>query len=383
MDSKFYVFVTLCIILFTILLYILYYYKFDVAKIINDVAEKAKKLETGPLSSLLNGSGINNIPNINIITTNSEIASANQCSKGPLFIGNSSTTSSYSDYDCIKICMNDSAKIMTVDENEELISESTILTPGNYCTIGPRPECNMNTSTAMITINSVVCRPKFPNLIGGTYGTTIIGCNNSVINDPNNVLWDNQSNTPVDPYTTYISDENELLSDGSYRFTCKYNGVDIRGNKYVPNPYNRFHPISNYCAALIYRAHPNVQTIISDDKSSYVCDCGDFEETRVRNIFENDPTSQCSNVFANEKNIIKSKTQINIPYKCFTVYSPITDVAKYMPCPSNQFTREGSQMSVVTIDLTDNPKALIEHPIYADFESDEKSGVVVLKDTTI
>jgi hypothetical protein len=51
-----------------------------------------RKLSDGPLSILLNGSGINNIPRLNIITSNVLVATTNRCGNGPVFIGLSEMT---------------------------------------------------------------------------------------------------------------------------------------------------------------------------------------------------------------------------------------------------------------------------------------------------
>lgn len=58
-------------------------------------------------------------------------------------------------------------------------SENKKLTNGIYCSLGPRPNSNPRTTTTMMTINSVVCRSKYPNLFGGTNVNHIAACKNS------------------------------------------------------------------------------------------------------------------------------------------------------------------------------------------------------------
>jgi hypothetical protein len=273
-----------------------------------------------------------------------------------------------SDSDCIKTCVNDSAKAVIVEKDDLVTYDSMVLNEGSYCVIGPRPECDMRTTYAMMTINSVVCVPRFPKLFGGSLGTTIVACNNSHIYDPQNVLWDFLYNEKVDPWTVEITHQDELLKDGSFRFRCKFNGEDSRGNRYQEHPYDRFHPIVNKCAELIYRAHPNVITKFKNN--SIVCDCGNVQETRVSHLDPDDKTSPCSDKYLHKKNLVKSKKQITLPYKCFTLFSPLEDVGRYPPCPNDQFTRQGSRLGSVTIEYTTNENALIEHPLYEDFSED-------------
>lgn len=345
--------------------YILFYYKFNVNKIYESYIKSLNKFKNNKLKDLLNGSGINNIPLLNIFSNNKDVTTANNCGKGPVFIG---TSEGLNNTDCIRFCINDKAKIFSVNKDDFTSFNETILGPGKYCTINERPQCNMKTSRAIMTINSVQCSPKFPKLFGGNLGTNIVACNNLELYDPKNILWDYKLNEPVNSWTTTVLDEDEILENGDFRFRCKYDGLDSRNNKFIENPLNRFHPTKNYCANLLYGAHPNVKTIFYYDqnqKLQYKCDCGDYNETRVKNIYPNDITSQCSNIsFETKQNYRKMKTA-TIPYKCFNIFSPAEDVAKYPPCPTEKFTINGSQVAPLTIDYTNDMNALIEHPLYS------------------
>ncbi|ATZ81582.1 PIF-2 [Drosophila innubila nudivirus] len=351
-------------------IYLLLYYSFkDDIELENE--KTAIKLSNNKIQNLLNGSGINNIPSLNIVTTNPEIIKANECGNGPAYIGKTGT-----DHDCTQICSNSSASVINVAENEMYIYENTTLQVGAYCIIGDRPQCNMNTSYAMMTINSVTCRPRYPELIGGPLGNTIVACNNRDIIDPQNILWDYKFNEKFNTFTTILSNVDETLEDGSYRFQCRFNGYDTRKNQYMAHPFNRFHPIRNYCASGITSAHPNVKTIINPETGTYECDCGDFNETRVKNIDPNDKTSLCSNVSFDIKDDVKNRKLMTVPYRCFNLFSPISDVGTYLPCPNDQLIRDGSHYSSVTIPFSTNTNALIEHPEYKSFQS-EDFGVLV------
>lgn len=362
------------IVLFTlIILFILYsflFYKFDKDIIPNNV-KLAEKYRFGPLQSLLNGSGINNIPTLNLITTNVGVNIANKCGAGPVLTG----SASISDSECVRICANSSAKALIVHGSDSYFYDSSALSKGAYCIIGARPECDTRTTIVLMTINSVVCRSKFPRIIGGKLGTQTIACNNRTINDQNNMLWDYKYNERFDPLVSTILDEDELLPDGTYRFRCKFNGEDDRGNVYQEHPMDRFHPISNYCAGLIYRAHPDVKTRFSKDGKDFRCDCGNYNETRVKNILPHDSRSQCSPYTINSSLDAKGVETLTIPYPCFTLFSSISDVGKYFPCPPDKFTREGVRMNTLTVRYTTNDNVLLEHPIYESFSS---KGVNVL-----
>lgn len=360
--DKFQIFFVIMIILIIIwMFYILCYYSFDNNSIQTKFKNTLQKLYNGPLQSLLNGSGINNIPNINIISTNPQVQQANNCAKGPVFIN---SEFKIDNLDCIRICVNDSAKAIKVEEEESIAFDNSFLSPGSYCIIGPRPECNTNTTIVLMTINSVTCRSKFPELVGGKVGNTIVACNNSIINDPKNILWDNKNNKPFNTYTTKLTNVDELLEDSSsFRFTCKFNGTDNLGNKYIESPLNRFHPMKNYCTQTIYKAHPDIKFVLQGD--NFICDCGNYEITRVKNINENDKSSICSNVsYTITDSDKKDEKILTVPYNCFNLFSTLDDVGNKFPCPGDQFTRQGSQIAEVQIHFTENPNALIENPIY-------------------
>lgn len=371
------IFIMTCFCIIAVLVYVLYYYRFD-KNIGPTVDRMAMKLyESDPTRDLLNGSGINNIPTLNLVTTNPEVVKANNCGKGPVFIG-----ATGKDLDCIRTCLNDSAKAISVNVGETFTYQSSILKPGVHCILGARPQCNMKTTVAMMTVNSIVCRTKYPRLIGGTLGDDIVACNNSHINDPQNVLWDYLENRRVDPWRSVIQDEDELMPDGKYRYRCKFYGMDVRGNKYMEHPHNRFHPITNYCADLVYGAHLDVRTVFGDDGQSFTCDCGDPAETRVKNLVPDDPSSQCSDVAYAVTQDVKQRKRITVPYKCVTLYSPLADVGRYPVCPGDKLTRQGSHMAAVELEFTTDESQLIEHPLYQDFSS-TNSGVYTPKEQRI
>lgn len=358
------------------------YFTFDSKSISSRHKELSEKLKENNLQSLLNGSSINNIPTLRIASTGiDDIDNANKCAGGPVQVSQSLDFASTA-Y-CQKYCLNNRAKSFTIDssssstgEEENVIYGGKILNVGSYCTIGPRPECNLKKTYAIMTLNSVTCRSKFPNIIGGPLGNNIIACNDSKIYDPKNKLWDYVENEEFDPLRTRLRDENETYVENDtikYRFRCKFDGYDERGNKYLANPVNRFHPIENWCAKKIYRAHPNVQTKfhLRDNNLpfDYSCECGDKTITRVQNIIPNDKRSQCASVAFTDKKLAKNKYRKTIVYDCFNLYSKFADVGRMFPCSEENYLREGNQFDSIELDYTYEEDEPIEHPLYDKFEN--------------
>lgn len=341
------------------------FYNLDFNKIKRkDVTLKRRLIESDNFEKLINTSGINNIPNINILTTNLNVAKASNCANNPLNIGMSGTVE-----DCIKLCANSNTSLITVNENDEFYYNSTKLQTGNNCILGERPLCDTQTTIVLMTINSIICKPKFPNIVAGPLGTTIVACNNRMINDPQNILWDYKYNRKFDPLTTTIQSEDELLQDNNYRFRCKFNGLDERNNRYQQHPYDRFHPVKNYCAHLIYAAHPDVKTIYDTKTNTLMCDCGNKNETRVSNLIPTDKSTPCSDKIIEIRNLVRNKKELTLIHKCFNLFSPITDVGKYLPCSDTaQFIKEGSQTESLKIQFAyskdENDEYAIEHPIF-------------------
>lgn len=358
------VFTIVLFICFSVLLYNTLFYSLNFDQIKADDSALEKQLsKSDAFANLLNTNGINNIPGINLITTNLNVAKAANCATSPINIGSSGSAA-----DCIRLCGNSDTKLIHVTDLDEIYYNANRLQTGNNCVLGNRPACNTHTTVALMTINSIVCKPKFPNIVAGPLGTTIIACNNRMINDPENVLWDYKFNVKFDPLTTTIQSEDELLQDNNYRFRCKFNGRDDRHNTYQQHPYNRFHPVRNYCANLIYGAHPSVKTIYDSTKNALVCECGDKTQTRVQNLIPDDKSSQCSDKIYTTRQIVKRKQEMTIVNRCFTLFSPLDDVGQYLPCTdTQQFTKQGSQTQSIKVEFTiadDNAEYAIEHPQY-------------------
>lgn len=348
----------------------------ELQKQINRNADLLINTESNPLQSLINGSSVNNIPRINLRSTNPLIADANDCARSPKFL---STSLRHTDTDCVHACINETATAfyVTPDGTDEYITDSgTMLRPGTYCTIGNRPECNTRTTVVLMSLNSVVCRPKFPRIVGGVTGNKIIACNNRQINHPRNVLFDRLKNRPYDPLHTKITDEDEKLDDGEYRFVCRFDGMDNNNNKYVEHPYDRFQPMRNYCTSLLKDAPTDIELRIDLSTGDFACYCGDKNKTRVSNMYTGNASSPCTAANYDDVILHGKKRKRTIPYRCFHINSPITDITKYHPCPPEQFTAGMANFATVDMIYTYDDNAPIEHPSYERMSGD---GVFIKK----
>ena len=349
------------------LCYVFLLYTYDRADILRKEGLLAAKLSEGSsLNKLINGSDIDNIPGIRIRTTNLEVMRTNRCADGPVYVGTTFSTD-----ECKRTCDNSSANVLEVKEGEVVAFGTRVLSPGAYCTIGPRPDCDTHNTVVLMTLNSVTCRSKFPNIIGGKLGTEVIACNNVRIKDPRNHLWDYKNNEKFDANQHTLLDEDELLENGEYRYRCRFEGVDDQQNHYEQHPLSRFHPIVNYCASEVFRAALDVRTIydVRDGTLiSHECHCG--VKSRLVHVNPNDKGSLCMSVSRGnlpvEKKHKKKRTYV-LPYRCFNLYSPMTHVGDRFPCPKEQFLRHSSGTDSVTVEYTHDFSEPIEHPRYERF----------------
>jgi hypothetical protein len=240
---------------------------------------------------------------------------------------------------CANTC-GGAGRLVTIEsDQDEYYVNGTKLGIGVWCTVRPLP-CNLKTGYVVASINSYVCRPKYPNMFGGPTATNILACNNDVYGATGSQLWDYKFNVAVEPSTVIMTNENELLPDGEYRFRCKF-GRDTNRNAYVANPLNRFHPMRNWCNKTVPSAHPDVQLKITSNPNTWICDCGDYQVTRVKNADPQNPQSTCSAcILEYEGNLTEERIKgLNIiyPRPCFNVNSPYVQVLSDCPCNPQAF----------------------------------------------
>lgn len=355
-------FILILCILAVYLIAVLIYYNFP-DDIESKIDEFTNKLKNNTLRSLLNGSGVYNIPNIHINTMNRPVLSASLCSETkPLYLGPKTVKRS----DCISTCVSTNVNAFNVTEDEVYLYESQRLKPGGYCLLGSRPACNLRLTYAIMTANSIQCRSKFPRLISGD-GNLGVACNNRNISDPRNVLWDNKYNQPFDPHTVDITSEDEKIGD-RYRFECHFNGRDKYGNRYIAHPYDRFQPIPNYCTQLVPFSASTAKPVFDSELNTYTCECNkdNISQTNIRG-----PTTPCSPYSYRVTKDAGARLKLSVPVPCFNTFSPISDVTRRVPCPPNKFTIKSTPMTSVDVFFTTKLDEAIECPNYEQFVKDE------------
>lgn len=317
--------------------------KFDVKAYNRYKENMSLLLANEKLNNLLNANGIYNLPNININTDNQEILAAQQCRNSPYFLGKLPSNVQ----DCQNVCFTKDVDLLHVESGQEVFIDDVNLSEGYWCLTRSIPNCNLNISYLTAGVNGFACVTKYPKLVNGT--GTIVACNNENIYDPNNILWDYLTNTPFNPLTTQLNNEDELLPSGTFRFSCKYNGRDSMGNKYKESPVNRFQPIIDYCISDIYRsAYESVGIEFDTNLTKYQCNCGNYNDTRVKNKNPGDITTICTSCF-NEYN--ENDHTYKYGHNCYTINSPFTDMFKYPPCQKSKFLIPGSFCENTSLDF--------------------------------
>ena len=337
--------VVISIIIIFVIIYFFTLATIDVQGYWDYVAKLNLQLLNQNIASLLNGNALVNLPNINLVTNNPEIEEQQNCRNGAIYMG----PADGDDYtqQCFNTCGNQ-GQLIEISDNDEYYSNGLKLNVGIWCVI-QRAECNMKTGYVVATVNSVLCRTKYPNLFGGVNAAVITACNNEAFPSTGSVLWDYLRNEAVNPLTIQMTDEDEQLPDGSYRFQCKYSDDEF-GNQYIPHPLNRFHPMRDLCNKTILQAARSVGVKITN--KSWYCDCGDFDITRVKNQDPNDPQSTCTSCYLNIDPVTKT---YQAPYRCTTLAAPYNMVTTDLPCNPYKFTRPGNLCDQLTLKIQQLP----------------------------
>lgn len=317
-------------------------------------------LKNEKLRNLLNGNGIQNLPAINIITTNPDINRLQSCRDGPIYMGRDGT-----EFSCRQMCGTNGTTFY-VSERDEIFSNGQKLRPGMYCGLVP-PNCNLNTTYAVATANSVACRSKFPRMFGGPEGNQIIGCNNSLYSNPGNVLWDYLFNRRLTQFDE-LFDTDELLPNGEYRFRCKFDDDEF-GNRFIPHPIDRLHPQRNYCTQGILRGSRIIQQMPDG-----TCNCGNYQDTRVRNKLPNDPFSECTSCFTMYHQQDKYAEGGS---GCFTNFSSFGSIATQIPCLPSKFRNDGNFCESINVSITEDNTAFpfFPIPLSSNSLSDRKNAI--------
>lgn len=327
----------LCSISLIYALYKIHYIKWDLGAEDIYLGNMNTYYQNKKLQGLDNMNNTENLPLVLFTGDNEQIPLARQCATG--FVA----TNPYSeDEDCVKLCLDGNARLVIVDQDNELYHNGIKLASGAYCTLTKTPQCNPQTSITHVTLTGVSCVSRFPRIFGGENGGVVVACNSNKHYNDQNILWDYANDKPVNSQTV-ITDEDEMYGD-DYRFRCKF-GLDENRNPYVPNLSNRFIPERNPCRQEIVSAHPNVLLNVTDNDWS--CDCGDVGETRVSLVDPNDPKSGCTGCPKEKSTDARLTVSIaNTPYNEF----------KFPIAPSEKFTDESTMCHILSLDFRSKPE---------------------------
>lgn len=332
----------------------------DISQYTRYLLDSNSDLYNKPLMELLMGNTLVNLPNIIINTNDEYINSLQECENKAIYMGVDDGTN------YLDICKNKCGgvgELYTIYDTDEFYQDGEKLIPGVYCILNP-PDCNLKTSYVIATVNSRVCRSKFPNLFGGEAGSIITACNDEKYPATGSVLWDYANNEAVNVNTINMTHEDETLEDGSFRFRCKYTET-ANGNPFIENPISRFHPIDDVCNRTIYRASYDVHAVVNP--TDWYCECGDFSTTRVKHLNESDPKSTCTSCYA-EVSVTNEKLgykEAKIPYLCFNQASSWQDGIKQQPCLD--LPEHGNTCGIYTQEFVQRTKELGAETQYLEY----------------
>ncbi|UBZ25599.1 PIF-2 [Carcinus maenas nudivirus] len=316
------------------------------------------------LMQLNNANTLYNLPNVTLQTNNTDIDNLVDCKNKIKYIGsytdNNATLDTYRNL-CKNTC-GGAGELIMAQTDTDYVYNNEFVKAGIYCTVDPVP-CNMNTGYAVATVNSVKCNSKYPKMFGGPSASNIIACNDEKYPSTGSVLWDYANNEKVDPLTVVMTDEDEKLPDGSYRFRCKFNET-LNGNPYIEHPLDRFHPITDKCNDMIYKADYSVHANITE--TDWSCDCGDFDVTRVKHLDENDTKSICTSCYRSKNNNI-----YKIPYICFKEQSPYSLPKINQPCIEYDTPGNSCNTIDLKIDLSSETRHFINTKVDGEIKDSE------------
>ncbi|UOT91773.1 PIF-2 [Aratus pisonii nudivirus] len=362
--GKFYLLILSIIIIIILILYFVML-KVDPKEYFSYLSQLKADVLNDKLMQLNNANTIYNLPNLTFQTNDlNELA---ECKNKLKYLGPYSTDSNVlSNY--LTLCKNNcggAGELLSIENDKDYVYNGEFVKEGVYCTVEPQP-CNLNTGYVVATVNSTICKSKYPRMFGGISASNIIACNDENHPSTGSLLWDYANNEVVDPNLILMTHEDELLPDGSFRFRCKYNETQNK-NPYLAHPLDRFHPIVDKCNDTIYAASYSVHAKVTD--SGWECDCGNFNETRVKHLDENNTKSICTSCYRE----FIAPDQYKVPYICFKENSPFTMPKNYSSCI--EYSSTGNFCSQLSLDIqtSNNNMYFINTAVNGDIQESDLS----------
>ncbi|APO13925.1 PIF-2 [Plodia interpunctella granulovirus] len=242
-------------------------------------------------------------------------------------------------FDCAAVCNDDRAVYFFVNPNDKFVVNGTLLMSGGYCTMNSVPRnCNSETSLILYSVNQWTCIAEDPryfagegNLVqiaGRQHGDHILPGDADKI-----VLWDNERNRAVNPVmVSHRYTWDDRMADGKRRFEVRCEALDIRHNLMFNNPHNEIECLPNVCTTVNW-IHRDVRPNFDNG----TCDCGNFNNTRVRHITDSDPTSMCASI-VNRLDFQEGAYEFRVG--CLSLDTPITEYHEdKLLCPPDIFNQ--------------------------------------------
>lgn len=299
------------------------------------------ELSDQKIAQLINANPIGNLPTVKVDKNFTSFDPfAQNCANGMTYLGDTANTALLSDTTrvrCQSSCGPD-AKVIPILDGATYLVNGESLAPGVWCIRNP-PECDFKTQTAVATpYGEPTCLTRFPNLADPC--TDEQGQRVATLHDA----------TPDEPYVT----END-----PDRFKCIEPLLDVNQNHYIEQPANAFRMRRNPCTFNIIGAVTGPDGVqVGNPDTSWYCDCGHFDVTRVRRRNENDFRSGCTSCF----NDIK---QHRVGYPCWKYNTSVADIARLVPCPPAKFADATVGCVSAKADIMDGVdvlQGLVTHP---------------------
>ncbi|QOD40004.1 pif-2 [Matsumuraeses phaseoli granulovirus] len=329
----------LLIILFVLLLFLTYLpLQKTYEQIYNDKIERIALMENQDFRDSLQArrySPLHVLPAVKWHSNFDTIEGSSNCFSVPTLV----TTINTGTFNCNAVCNDDRAVYFFVNPSDMFVVNGTRLISGGYCTMNSVPRnCNSETSLIIHSVNQWTCIAEDPRYYAGEGNLMqIAGRQHSDHILPEDidkiVLYDNLLDRRVDPMTnTFRHSWDDIMESGQRRFEVKCDALDIKHNQMFVNPYNAIECLPNVCTSVQW-AHRNV---VPDFKEG-VCDCGDFNTTRVQHIEENDPSSQCASI-VNRMN--RNERSYSFRVDCLSMDTPIAQFKDTkLLCPPYMFNQ--------------------------------------------
>lgn len=181
---------------------------------------------------------LGSIPKVQIVDGNFENFDCDQ----PKFLGVEPK-----DYtsQCFNVCGgNGSVRLITDDD--QIFVDGKQLRPGYWCFKQRLVDCNPKFGRLLASPNGVVCRPKFPNLVGGASANQVVACQHEGYREAGYLIDKLDPDLKFNLRTVKFSSEDERMPDGSFRFECRYPNIVQR---LIDHPFNRLTPLADPCVA--------------------------------------------------------------------------------------------------------------------------------------